>query len=246
MPSGSRSDSEGGEHLTPAQLHLQSPGVCKSILYILLPPSCPGLHCFPPLPNASHRFCTEGRRQSEPQKPQEASNKRLLQLDADGEPQALSLFPNHCYLLSCADPAAQPHPWQVLVPKSLFAPKEPKELLHGHTKPRSPQPPWSPRARRAPRGEGDGAKVPGSARQPHGRAGAPRGEHHQGQGGGSPVPSVPPRCHQGPLERLRALPGLGLGQGGAPSTPQRTAGKDGTWDAAGPARGSKIRSFLSW
>lgn len=111
--------------------------------------------CLPPLLHG-------GTAAARAPKPQEASNKRLLKLDADGEAQALSLFPNHCYLLSCADPAAQPHPWQALVPKSLFA-----QLLHGNTKPRSPQPPWSPRARRAPRGEGDGAKAPGSAHQPH-------------------------------------------------------------------------------
>lgn len=41
-------------------------------------------------------------------KPQETSNKRLFELDVKAR--ILYLFPNHCYLLSCADPAAQPLP----------------------------------------------------------------------------------------------------------------------------------------
>lgn len=217
MLSGSRSDSEGGEHFTLAQLHMQSPGLCKYILLLylhgcvesqstsctrrerpwafwepstrapeaaglpspgagarqwqercedrrrLLPPSCPGLHCFPPLPNASHRFCTEGRRlpAARAPKPQEASNKRLFKLDADGKAQVLYLFPNHCCLLSCADPAAQPHPWQVLVPKSLLlspctATQSPGARSHaGALAPAG----LRTAARRAPQWEGDGAKA---------------------------------------------------------------------------------------
>lgn len=58
----------------------------------LLLPSCPGLHCSPPLPNASHRFCTEGRRQPEPQSHRKPLIRGCLNLTLTARPKPSPYF----------------------------------------------------------------------------------------------------------------------------------------------------------